>query len=774
MYQQILALRSESNAPQRGYKFEQIIREILPWSFRPPLATLSESEQLDAFFEWNSWHFLVESKAKETTIKRGDHDWEDFELKVRKRQGSCIGLFCSLYSVAETVEAAAVDLNRQGITTLVLHGDLWDKMADEQLPFDVLLRFMVLTARSKFTATPPEPSQIRSWVFDRERIATQLTAECRDQSGLFLRRHKHPKHGDVYVRRKIDSYLESMTQLLHPSSLATTRKEKTVHETSFVQQREKPRQICIFRDDSGAGKTTFAVNIALTNDKFFGISRAALDSNVDVLGCFSRREDSMSTLQKLVTVDRPIVYAVDSLDEANAAYDKKKEIASLIRLLEELNQYASDIGLLAYPIALVFTVREDYWRDWESIFEGQPNTTFLNKFSYFNAEEFDDAFTRYSNAYHFALTSTPSQEARALLSVPFNLQVFSEAYEFVASVSTLGILEHHVLGVYFDKKRDNIVRRRIPSLYAETFMRLASALAMKCVNNRSNSLPRRDILDSISLTDANLSRVADDVLIALRSDHIIQQDADKVGSFRFRHSRFLEYLLAYFIVSKVARSYSPGEIDSFTTEVFNSRLISMFKVHAFIRAICRTEFPELQDVIQNHYAQSSAFMGPLVRSLRYSVALGQSTSDEHLALILKNAESSDPEVAWDSFFVLAAKRNIQPPEVLLTAFELAWQSNTARTDRWKLIDKLSCYGFLLVESVFVRLLESRVPKEWEVFLGCALENKSELEFQRMWQALAGPKMERELKGGETVEWKITMKLLDCLIHGTPYVRGEAL
>jgi hypothetical protein len=167
-------------------------------------------------------------------------------------------------------------------------------------------------------------------------------------------------------------------------------------------------------------------------------------------------------------------------------------------------------------------------------------------------------------------------------------------------------------------------------------------------------------------------------------------------------------------------------------------------------------------------------MAPLVRSLRYSVSLGQSTSAEHLTLILKNAESSNPEIAWDSFFVLAAKRNEQPPEVLLTAFELAWQANAARTDRWKLIDKLSSYCLLLVESVFVRLIESRASKEWEVFLGRALEDQLEQEFQKMWHALAGPRTEMEIRRAADGEWKTTIKLLDCLIHGSPYVRGEAL
>src|SRR4051794_13649543 len=113
-------MRSVNDAARRGYLFEAAIRELFPWSFRPPLAVIAESEQIDAFFEWNSWHFLVEAKAKAGAIQRGSHDWEDFALKLHNRNGQCIGLFCSLFPVADAVIDAAVDLNKRGVTTIVL------------------------------------------------------------------------------------------------------------------------------------------------------------------------------------------------------------------------------------------------------------------------------------------------------------------------------------------------------------------------------------------------------------------------------------------------------------------------------------------------------------------------------------------------------------------------------------------------------------------------------------------------------------------------------
>jgi hypothetical protein len=83
----LLDLRSVTDDVERGFLFEQAIRELVPWDFPPPLAMRAKSEQLDAFYEWNSWHFLMEAKAKRKPITRGSSDWEDFELKVRRRRG---------------------------------------------------------------------------------------------------------------------------------------------------------------------------------------------------------------------------------------------------------------------------------------------------------------------------------------------------------------------------------------------------------------------------------------------------------------------------------------------------------------------------------------------------------------------------------------------------------------------------------------------------------------------------------------------------------------
>ena len=253
-YAQIRSIRTIKDNQRRGLLYEQALRELVPWTFRPPLAVIGESEQIDAFFEWNSWHFLVEAKAKKKPITRGSHDWEDFELKVRKRKGGCIGLFCSLFYVADGIEEAARTLNRDGYCTLLLHGTVWDELGDENLPFDYLLRYMVLHARSQFRPIPPPIKEVRAWSSSRDETSSDLTQTCRHISSTFLRRHAHPRHSDIYVPRSNDTYLLTMADELRPSQLRNIWRKKERAGDISIHNRETPRQICLFRDVSGNPK----------------------------------------------------------------------------------------------------------------------------------------------------------------------------------------------------------------------------------------------------------------------------------------------------------------------------------------------------------------------------------------------------------------------------------------------------------------------------------------------------------------------------------------
>jgi len=62
IYKQIRDLRKVPDKVQKGYLFEQIMREIHPWDFKPPIAYTAPSEQLDGVFTWKGITFIIEAK----------------------------------------------------------------------------------------------------------------------------------------------------------------------------------------------------------------------------------------------------------------------------------------------------------------------------------------------------------------------------------------------------------------------------------------------------------------------------------------------------------------------------------------------------------------------------------------------------------------------------------------------------------------------------------------------------------------------------------------
>lgn len=773
-YEQIVALKEFPNSAERGYRFESILREILPWSTRPPVVIVAPSEQIDAFFEWNNSIFLVEAKAKkEKLITAGSHDWEDFELKLRKRKGACIGLYCSLYPVHENVIRAAENLNREGICTIILHGNVWDELSQEQLPLDKLIQFLILHARAKFSAVPPGIGEVREWIFDREVISSRIANICRNYSAIFLRRHKSPRHSDLYVRRHIDSRISEISNALTPSKLLVrSRVHRDNKGKERVIPRKPPYQICVIRDTSGSGKTTSAVQVALSSQNYFGASRSALESDVDDIGGFLQRVGEEYGIQELITADRPIIMAIDSLDEANVVANKRQEVLSLVRFLDVLNKAASKRGLLAFPLCLVFTVREEYWRMWDSVFEGRWVATVQKRLSRFTDFEFEEAFVRYSSAYGYVTASRVSRSTREVLSIPFNLQVFSEANEYLGFISVVDALVDNVMHLYFTRKGESILRQRIPGFNPESLMKLCSSLAMKVVAKGRNSLSRPEILKVISDRFPQLSSLADQVILSIVSEQILSRDMEESTEYRFRHTRFIEYLVAYHIVSSVDYEGTTAHLDSLISMIVESDTISMYSVHECVRYICQSQFRHIRDLIDDHYSRSHQYMEELLSHLRADVGSGLSTPEEDIKLIQRNAEASNPGVAWDSFFVLAAKRNRQPKDKLISAFKLAWKSNRDRPDRWKLVQKLWSHDLLLNELVLFSVLEGNSWKEWQVYLGCIIESPQRECFPEFWAEVSGVKLTEAFKGNEEEEeWERVMKLIDILVERKPYVPG---
>ena len=223
-YKNIVGLREISDDVQRGYKFEQIIRELLPWDNKPPVSVIGDSEQLDAFFIWKNQAFLVESKAKKGKITAGSHDWEDFELKIRRRKHTVTGLFCSLFSIDKKIYNRATELIREGHLVIILEGDFWDNLANSILSISDVLDYMNLYGRAKFLAIPPELNIIDEWRFDKKIITKKLSDTCLKYSSVMLRRYKLPFHDKTYVTGDIEKQIDSYVKGLKPNTLT---KEKS-------------------------------------------------------------------------------------------------------------------------------------------------------------------------------------------------------------------------------------------------------------------------------------------------------------------------------------------------------------------------------------------------------------------------------------------------------------------------------------------------------------------------------------------------------------------
>jgi len=785
-YTTILALRGETNAQRRGYLFEQAIREILPWSFRPPLAVNAETEQFDAFFEWNGWHFLVEMKAKEDPIRAGSHDWEDFELKILKRSGICIGLFFSLWNLNEKVYARASYLNEQRCTTIVIAGDTWEQLAANNLDLEEFIRYMVFYGRATFASQVPDLNKVRRWTLDRDAIMKQVGQLSQAHSATFLRRHKLSRHGQVYLGRDIDKDIRDMAASLRPSRLSHDKRQHRRGDTSVEVRRARPDQVALIKDLSGSGKTTLSVELALERDRFFGMSKAALEADIDKLDDLLLRIAKDRGVRALTAVDKPIVYVIDSLDEASTVPQKRKEVRSLFEALRTLNEVAEEFGLIAFPILLVFTVRHDLWREWESYFEGRRAREFVRRFSIFSPIEAKEALDRYSKAYEFQIEGELDSDTSLILSHPFSLQVFSEAHEYVGRVEATKLVSHNALALYFERKKEDLLKRPIPGFQGDIILNVCSEIAMAMVDAHKNDAARSLVAEIIAGKYPILTGFSEAITNSLVSEQILVRDADNSTNVRFRHIRFIEYLVAYHVAFNLnkfkqtedrrlwktgRKATDKGEVlENFTKRIFQSNFLSIYYIHDFIKSIATSVFPNIQSMLSDYYAADNEYMRRLLSSRRLDIAEGKTTDEGDIGTIQLSMISRDVDLCWDAFFVLAARPNRQGQPRILQAFEVAWDCTKQRPDRWKLLTKLRWHGLILHEAVVTRIVNSRHPKEWEVYFE-ELDGTSDLtRFPSVWKSMSGDRLLASMKTKS--DWGTVVKLISFAAQGQKYPRGQ--
>ncbi|HEX8396803.1 MAG TPA: hypothetical protein VF644_05220, partial [Pyrinomonadaceae bacterium] len=742
---------------------------IQPWDRKPPVVASLPSEQLDGIFVWKDQAYLIESKAKKNKITPGSHDWEDFELKIRRRKNAVIGLFCSLFPVSEGIYSRAEELNKEGHFVIVLAGEFWDDINSHQLPMRDLLEYMNLFGRVKFLSKPPEVKKILEWCYDQETTSKKISDFCRKNSAIFLRRHKSPFHKDLYITRDVDNQIESYTKNLKPSVLLK------LQDTAEQKSKEKPKQLCLIRDYSGSGKTTLSIEAAAHIEHYFGTGIAANEQDIDVkLNQFFNSLGDNFGLLELTSSNKPIVFVIDSLDEANFdLFRKRKEILSILKFIEEeLNKIADRFGLLAFPVLFVFTIREDYWRDWEYLFEGREAYTIRKRISYFTDTELPKALKKYSNCYGYSITNNILEETKSVLSSPINLLIFSETYQYQGDITIHEIWEGNVIDTYFTRKKDDIHKRYIQGFTSNIFFQLIALLAFHVVETKKNSLSRGDIDAIIRRGFWGLQSYSDEIANALVSELILVIDSETLNHFRFRHSRFIEFLLAYYIVYTIQKDRNFNKLDEFAQVSFESGMVLMFRVHDDIRYIGQTKFPQVLEKIEEYYSTSNFFMSRKLLGLRSQLATNEKTKDEDIQLILKNINSNSLEVISNAYFVISAKSNDQPQQIVLNLFLEAYKRSSKSNDSYKLIAKLENHNLLLNEKVIDCILHSSLAKDWEVYLGLIHSNNLQSDFLELWNCLDGKlQLDKIIENEPDEDWTQVTKLMSAIYRNEKFILG---
>lgn len=254
---------------------------------------------------------------------------------------------------------------------------------------------------------------------------------------------------------------------------------------------------------------------------------------------------------------------------------------------------------------------------------------------------------------------------------------------------------------------------------------------------------------------------------------ILIRDSENLNQLRFRHSRFIEFLLAFYIVHSIEGDQTLEKLDYFAQVSFESGIVLMFRVHDDIRYIGKTKFCQILSQIEDYYSKSNFFMSKKLLRLRSQLSVNFKTEGEDLALILKNINSNDPELISDAYFVIAAKSNNQPQATVLNLFTAAFKNSDSLKDRYKLIAKLEHHNLLLNESVLNCLLLSSTAKDWEVYLGLIVSNNLQKGFQELWhQSGSNSKLDAIVNTTHTEDWRQVSKLLNAILLDLQFILGD--
>ena len=773
--EQIINLKNgKIDKSERGYLFESLIREIQPWDRRPPIVMSPQSEQLDGVFEYKGNLFIIESKAVDKILTPGSKEWEDFELKIRKRQGhGIIGLFCSLNDVSDELVKTANSLNKEGFSNILIYGNNWEQLYNANFEFCHFLEFMILNARIKRIASVNNLTKVKKWYFDKENISNHFTSICEKHSSIFIRRFKHEKHEQIFVSRKISKSINAHIENFKPSILKRTKNDSL-------------SQLVILRDLSGSGKTTTAIDYILNNNISFCFGYSANQIELDVFfeNFISKIEYSDFGLRELAALDKPLVFIIDSLDEVKKSelHQKRKEIYALIRRVEELNKIAITQKLIKFPVLLLFTVRDDYWHDWDESFDGREVYDLKNRLTIFTENELKEAIDKYSKAYHFKIDNVLSQESINILSTPINLEIFSLANSFNGNITIDSIWEGELLSKFFKRKFENIQSKHYIENFKEvTYIKILIKTANRLIFKKELSFDVVDIISIINDYFDHLKAFSEDIIKLLTSEQILISNPKFQNKLQFKYTRFVEYLIALDIIENIKSGYDLNSIDSYIQSIYTSHILNTHTVLKNIRTICRqSEYYEIGQEIMDYYQTSETYLNNFLPKLRCDISLGIKTQEQEIKQLISKTYSQNPKINWDIFFIICAKKNNQTKEHILSAFISAWEANSDekyKVRRWRLIDKLASLTKLIInETVLNILFKDSIYKDWEVYLGKILEFSPDLrdEFFDLWNQIDGSSLLLVLMSRKPNDWIYVKRLLIIVLENKSYIIGDFL
>ncbi|MFZ0421244.1 MAG: hypothetical protein WAL80_00030 [Xanthobacteraceae bacterium] len=229
--------------------------------------------------------------------------------------------------------------------------------------------------------------------------------------------------------------------------------------------------------------------------------------------------------------------------------------------------------------------------------------------------------------------------------------------------------------------------------------------------------------------------------------------------------------MAYYIAKELASAVEDTALDAYTKRIFGSNFMSIYYVHDFIKNISETYFLDLRPRLDAYYSKDTEYMKRLVISKRSELANGGHTDAGDLDTIHLSMVNVNSDLCWDAFFVIAARPNNKERKNIIEAFELAWDSNDGRPDRWKIITKLDWHKLLLAEAVLTRILVSKDPKEWEVYLEQISNSEDLKDFPDAWLSLGGQRVCSTFK--IEPEWENVIRILEYATDGKAYPKGAS-